>query len=439
MRKTFDTPSGPVVGRVDGDVVRVLGVPYAVAERFTRPRPVPPFDEPFAACERAPAAPQRRSELLVRLIGDDHLGSDENCQRLSVTLPSGLADDERLPVMVWIHGGSYVTGAGDLDVYDPRALVTEQRVIVVAITYRLGVLGFLGDGTRVPANLGLLDQLQALRWVRDNIAAFGGDPASITLFGQSAGGDAIAHLMISEGAEDLFRRAIIQSAPLGITHGRAAMTDAMLAALGEPSRTAPAAELVATQAVAERAARGSGLPAGMPFGVQYGLPPVPEEADRDEAWRRVARDIDVLIGSTAEETAMVAGAVPAVELLFRVPLLGRVFRRLLVTPSTRRVYETPAKDFVRRHRQAGGTAVRYRMSWHPAGSGFGAAHITDIPLLMGTRRVWEGTRLLGSSTWADIDGRGRLVRRVWADFARTGTVAPEMANAVSDTVTFPED
>ncbi|WP_216214870.1 carboxylesterase family protein [Amycolatopsis aidingensis] len=434
--RTLDTPSGPVRCRVDGEVVRALGIPYARAERFAPPRPAAPRDEPLVATERAPAAPQRSSELLARLIGADDLGQDEHCQRLSITLPADLADGERLPVLVWIHGGSYVTGAGDLAVYDPRSLVAEQRVVVVTVTYRLGVFGFLGDGTAVPANLGLLDQLAALRWIRANIAAFGGDPDAVTLFGQSAGGDAIAHLMISEGAEGLFRRVIIQSAPLGITHGRAAMTAAMLAAVGKPEPAAPVETVLARQVVAEQAARRFGLRGGMPFGVQYGLPPLAGEADRDRAWRAVAPRIDLLIGCTREETALFAAAVPALNRLFRIPVLGGWARHAVVAPSTRKIYETPAKEFARRHRAAGGRASRYLLTWRPAGSEFGAAHITDIPLLLGTREAWEGSRLLGSARWQDIDRRGRLVRRIWADFARTGTTP---AGAANDTVEFPPD
>ncbi|MGC7094270.1 carboxylesterase family protein [Amycolatopsis lurida] len=436
MEREFETLSGPVVGRVDEDVVRVRGVPYATAERFGVPEPVPPFTEPFAAFDRAPAPPQHRSELLTRLIGDDDLGDGEPCQRLSITAPADVADGERLPVLVWIHGGSYVTGAGDLHVYDPRSLVAEQRVVVVTVTYRLGVLGFFGDGERVPANLGLLDQLAALRWVRDNIAAFGGDPGSVTLFGQSAGGDAIAHLMISEGAEGLFRRAIIQSAPLGITSGRAAMTTAMLAAVGELPPDAPVSEILAAQRVAEKAAKRFGLPGGMPFGVQYGLPPVPAESTRDEAWRKAAPWIDVLIGCTAEEAALFAGAIPAVEHVFRIPLVGQAARRL-TGPLTRKIYDSPARDFARRHREAGGQAVRYRMTWQPAGSPFGAAHITDLPLILGTRWAWEGAQLLGSVSWSEVDRRGHAVRAVWAGFARTGEVSAADVSAARDTLTFP--
>ncbi|MBN6037620.1 carboxylesterase family protein [Amycolatopsis sp. 195334CR] len=436
MERTFETASGPIIGRVEDGVVRVLGVPYATANRFELPEPVPPFSEPFQAFDRAPAPPQHRSELLIRLIGDDDLGDGEDCQRLSITAPADLAEGERLPVLVWIHGGSYVTGAGDLTVYDPRSLVGEQRVVVVTVTYRLGVLGFFGDGERVPANLGLLDQLAALRWIRDNILAFGGDPESVTLFGQSAGGDAIAHLMISEGAEGLFRRAIIQSAPLGITSGRAAMTTAMLAAVGDLPPDAPVSDVLAAQRVAEKAAKRFGLPGGMPFGVQYGLPPVPAESTRDEAWRKAAPRIDVLIGCTAEEAALFAGAIPLVERLFRVPLLGAAARSL-TTPLSRKIYDTPAAAFARRHRDAGGQAVRYRMTWRPSGSPFGAAHITDLPLILGTRQAWEGARLLGNASWSEVDRRGRAVRAVWAGFARTGQVSAAGAAAARDSLAFP--
>ncbi len=329
------------------------GLRFARAGRFEPPELITVYPEPQEAVERSPLPPQLPSEVLARLVGLDDLGSAEDCLRLSITLLDGLAEDERLPVLVWIHGGSYVTGGGDLHVYDPARLVAEQRVIVVAITYRLGLLGFLGDGTTVPANLGLLDQLAALRWIHDNIAAFGGEPDQVTLFGQSAGADAIAHLMISAGARGLSRRVIMQSAPLGITTGWAAMSAAMITAIGAWPRTAPVDEVLATQALAQRAAGSFGLAGGMPFGVQYGFAPVPAEADSDAAWRAVAGEIDVLIGCTTEEAAMLAGALPVAARLFAVPGLGPLTRTLTTTPFTR-IYDTPARRFVARHLAAGG-------------------------------------------------------------------------------------
>jgi para-nitrobenzyl esterase len=437
-RRRFETPAGVIIGRVDGDVVRATGIRYAESERFAAPRPVPRATEPVLAFERSPGSPQLPSETLSSLIegAGDGLVADESCQFVSITLPADARPDERLPVMVWIHGGSYVTGAGDLSVYDPRALVVEQRVIVVAVTYRLGMLGFFADDRRIPANLGLLDQLEALRWVHANIEAFGGAADRVTLFGQSAGGDAIAHLMIAEGAEGLFQRAIVQSAPLGITSGRSKMAAAMAAAVGTPARDAPVDELLAQQAVAERAARRFGLRGGMAFGLQYGRAPLPAEADRDAAWRRVAPHIDVLIGTTTEETGLFLMFIPALRRLTALPLVGGLVRRVLVGGTTHVIYGRDARAFADRHRASGGRAVRYRMTWAPEGAEFGAAHVTDVPLLLGGRESWGHTRLIGRSTWADIDRRGRKVRQIWADFARAGTLAADAAAGAHDTITL---
>ncbi|MGW5877579.1 carboxylesterase family protein [Nocardiopsis terrae] len=290
-------------------------------------------------------------------------------------------------------------------------------------------------GDTAPANLGLLDQIEALRWVRANIAAFGGDPDLVTLFGQSAGGDAVAHLMISRGAEGLFRRAVVQSAPLGLLSGRARMSEAMSEAVGTPAPGTPAAALVALETEAVRVARRFGLRSAMPFGTQYGHAPLPPETLRDRAWRAAAPGIDVLIGATSEETGLFADFLPPVRRLSGLPLVGAALRRLLVRVTTDLIYTVPARRFARRHRRAGGRAIRYTLTWRPRGSPFGAAHIVDVPLLLGTRRSWENARLVGRTGWAELDRRGRAVRRLWADFARTGTVSAEAAAAASGSLT----
>jgi len=440
--RSFETRVGTIVGRVDGDVVRVLGVPYAVAERFEAPRPAPPAvdDEgrpvPLLAFERSPASPQISSPAMTLLIDDAARGmvDSEHCQALSITLPADLAPGERLPVMVFIHGGSYVNGAGDLAVYDPRSLVVEQRVVVVTVTYRLNVFGFLGDGERVPSNLGLLDQLEAVRWVHDTIGSFGGDAETVTLFGQSSGGDSVAHLMISEGARGLFRRAIVQSAPLGLGAGRAAMSKAMLRVVGTPDPDATVEELLALQPLAERAALRFGLRGGMPFGPQYGRAPLPAERDRDAAWRDAAPHVDLLMGATTEETGLYVPLVRALDLMTSLPVVGGLLRRVLVRATTGAVYGRDVRRFVDRHRASGGRAVRYELSWEPAGSRYGAAHITDLPLLLGSEEAWGRSALLGTSDWADVDRLGRRVRQIWADFARTGTVAADAAAGLSGTL-----
>lgn len=434
--RRVDTPAGPIVGSVQDGTVRALGIPYARAERFAPPRPEPAFTEPFQATRPAPASPQLSSRVVSAAIEGVSVGRhDEHCQRLSVTFPDDLAEDEQLPVMVWIHGGSYVTGSGDMEIFDPTRIVTEQRVIVVAVTYRLGVLGYLRIGGTTPANLGLLDQIQALRWVRANIEAFGGDPDRVTLFGQSAGGDAVAHLMISQGAEGLFRRAVIQSAPLGILTGRSRMSEAMTQAVGVPAPETPAAKLIALEEKAGAAAKRFGLPSAMPFGVQYGHAPLPAESLRTRAWREAAPRVDVLIGATSQETGLFAEFLPSIRRMSALPLVGPTLRRLLVWVTTYRIYTGPTKRFARHHRRSGGKATRYTVTWQPEGSPFGAAHIVDLPLLLGTRRAWENTKLVGRTSWSDLDRRGRAVRQLWADFARTGSVSPRAARAASESLT----
>ncbi|WP_235526798.1 carboxylesterase family protein [Plantibacter sp. Leaf314] len=440
----FETSVGTILAKVDGPVVRALGIPYARAGRFEVPVPTGLPTEadgtatPYRALRRAPASPQRPSRVLEAVLegAGEGMVDSEDCQALSITMPADVQPGEALPVMVWIHGGAYVTGAGDLDVYDPINLVVEQRVVVVSVTYRLGILGFLGDGEALPANLGLLDLVLALRWIHEHIAAFGGDPGLVTLFGQSAGADAIAHLMISDGTAGLFRRVILQSAPLGISSGRAKMASAMMRAAGVPDRDTPVGELMALEERVERAARRFGLRGGMAFGTQYGHAPLPAEADRDAAWREAASHIDVLIGSTTEETRLYVPLIPVFARLTAMPLVGVPIRRALVGATTHLTYTRDAKAFVERHRASGGRASRYELSWAPPGSPYGASHVTDLPLLLGTERAWSRTALIGTSSWSEVDRRGRFLRQMWADFARDGVLAADATAGLSDVVTL---
>ncbi|HQR79464.1 MAG TPA: carboxylesterase family protein [Actinomycetota bacterium] len=421
---TWECHAGTIVGWRDDGVLRATGIPYARAGRYQPPVAEPPCATPVPATSWAPACPQAGSplldEVLVNPMGD--LVYDEDCLRLSVTTPADVAAGESLPVMVWIHGGSYTVGAGDAPVFDAGPLVREQRVIVVAVTYRLGLLGFLGVPGRAPANLGLLDMLEALRWVQRNIAAFGGDPSNVTAFGQSAGADAIAHLMIADGAAGLFRRAIIESAPLGISRGRAGMNRAMAQAASRTPAGAPVEDLIGAQEnVAERA-QAFGLPAAMPFGTQYGNVPLPPAADAGTAWERVAPEIDVLIGHTSREAALYVSMVPAVATLVDRPVLGPIARSAFVAALTRKVYTSAEREFATRHRRAGGHGYRYKLTWQIPGNPYRGAHIVDMPLLFGRREAWEGSALVAGAAWDEVEARGRQLRGLWAGFARHGQV-----------------
>jgi para-nitrobenzyl esterase len=423
----FLAPAGTIIGWRDADLWRATGIRYARAKRFRPPVAEPPAGAPIQATVLAPACPQVADPRLDQVLGNlfSQLTFNEDCLRLSVTLPAGVDPDESMPVLVWVHGGSYVSGAGDLPIYDPAAFVREQRVVFVAVTYRLGLLGFLGDAAGpVPPNLGLLDLLEALRWVQRNIAAFGGDPALVTLLGHSSGADAIAHLMVAEGAVGLFRRVILHSAPLGLSQNRRSMYRAMVAATQPWPDVVPVEEVLARESRAHRAARRFGLKAGMPFGTQYGAAPLPPEEKAEKAWEAVAPAIDVLIGGTALETRFFAAIDPKFRRLVRLPWLGPCLVQWLTTVISRKIYLNPARRFAHRHAQAGGQAYHFLVTYQPHGSEFGAAHTIDLPLLLGLPEQWAATPLLGQATWAEVNQAGQQVRHLWATFARTGHLPP---------------
>lgn len=207
------TRLGVIAGTTRDGVDIFRGIPYAKAlsglGRIRAPEPVTAWEGVLQATQWAPAAPQEDIPLMgVGATGD-------NCLALNIWRPGATAPDAGLPVMVWIHGGGFVTGASNQALYEASTLAKENGVIVVSLNYRLGILGF-GDWSAWPAlggvsNAGLRDQLLALQWVREHIASFGGDPANVTVFGESAGGMSIACLLASPQAKGLFRRAILQS------------------------------------------------------------------------------------------------------------------------------------------------------------------------------------------------------------------------------------
>lgn len=212
-RPVVVTTSGPIVGTIVDDTRVFLGVPYAASPsgslRWRPPAPVAPWRAPRDATKPGPACPQLAANGVTRAF-------DEDCLSLNVWAPA--RPSPARPVMVWIHGGAFYQGSGNDDLYDGKRLAARADVIVVTINYRLGALGFLSHaavarelGRAAAPSVGLLDQRAALAWVRDNIAAFGGDPARVTLFGQSAGAwSTCAHLAMP-GSRGLFARAILQS------------------------------------------------------------------------------------------------------------------------------------------------------------------------------------------------------------------------------------
>jgi para-nitrobenzyl esterase len=200
------TDRGTVVGQAHDGVREFLGIPYATAPRWHPPGPVAPWKEPRSASKRGFACPQPESGF--------HRDTNEECLNLNVWVPPG----EHLPVLLWIHGGGFYQGSGGDDLYDGAALARRAHAIVVTFNYRLGALGFgsqralaAEQGTNVLPAFGLLDQRAAMQWVQTNIAAFGGDPAQVTVFGESAGAWSICSQLAMPKSRGLFAGAIIMS------------------------------------------------------------------------------------------------------------------------------------------------------------------------------------------------------------------------------------
>ncbi|XP_044617453.2 liver carboxylesterase 1-like [Equus asinus] len=221
-----DTAQGKVLGKhvsLEGfaqPVAVFLGVPFAKPPlgslRFAPPQPADPW--PFVKnatsyppmCSQDTVAGQMLSDLFTNRKENIPVQISEDCLYLNIYTPADLTKKSRLPVMVWIHGGGLMVGGAST--YDGLALSAHENVVVVTIQYRLGIWGFLSTGDEhSPGNWGHLDQVAALRWVQENIANFGGDPGSVTIFGESAGGESVSVLVLSPLAKNLFHRAISES------------------------------------------------------------------------------------------------------------------------------------------------------------------------------------------------------------------------------------
>jgi para-nitrobenzyl esterase len=315
------------LGRVRGPplprgLVGFAGVPYAAppvgARRFRAPEPPDPWDGERDATRFGPFSWQGRGGIDALLGWADPV-CDEDCLTLNVTTPA--CDDAGRPVMVWIHGGGFTTGSGALSWYDAGSFVRRGDVVVVTVNYRLGALGFLhlgsiegGDAFPTSGLNGILDQVAALRWVRDHIAAFGGDPGNVTVFGESAGGMSVATLMALPEARGLFHRAIAQSGAAHNTlpaHVAAEVTSSFFAALGivdlddlvdaEPADLLDAQARVVAAVMADPGHLGGrgGLALAMPFQPVAGgpLPDDPLRAIHDGS----AAEVSLLVGATLDE------------------------------------------------------------------------------------------------------------------------------------------
>ncbi|MGW6707242.1 carboxylesterase/lipase family protein [Streptomyces sp. NPDC054956] len=451
-----NTTSGRVRGLVEGGLAVFKGVPYAAPPvgplRWLPAQPHPGWTGTLDATAHGPSSPQAVREGDPVLGGHGFPPFDEDCLTLNVWTPG--ADDALRPVLVWIHGGAFISGSGAMPNYSGETFARNGDLVVVNLNYRLGPLGLLhiasGDGTG-HANVWLTDQLAALRWVQENIAAFGGDPGNVTVAGQSAGALSTAMLAGHVGEDRLFGRAVLQSVPLAMplaTPAQAlARTSAYLKIAGaadvDELRTMPWPRLVEATAglLVDTMEWGHWTAPFMPVldGTTAARQPAENLLDGPGA------DLDVLIGWTGEESSFTFALGETYATATREQVLRRARDSfgdgaeeayaayeaarpgarpvdVLVDLSTDELFRKPTLAFAEARAARGRPVWAYAFDFPtPAHEGrLGAPHCLDLPFVFDNFDSWSHAPFLAGMDTRIRDGLARTVHRAWISFIRTG-------------------
>lgn len=455
------TKAGSLVGAREKGIYRFLGVPYARAERFMPPTEVAPWNG-----LRPAVTPGENCFIpaMKTVAGDElfnphrYMPMSENCQFVNIWTP-GISDGKKRPVMVWIHGGGFTNGSGiELTSYDGQNLSKKGDVVVVTLNHRLNVLGFLdlsayGEKYKNSGNASLEDLVASLKWVHENITAFGGDPGNVTIFGQSGGGYKVRALMGTPAAKGLFHKAIVMSGSrlASVTDQAssrkvAELTLANLGLKGDQVDQLAKVDYYTLLAAAEKALRDAPAQGAKDarwapvLDGQY----VPENPV-GERWTALARDIPMLIGNTLNEfetvinnsvTDLVADnkntwseeksksrlkqrfgdKADAVAQEFRAAypekkLADAFFIDLRFRPGA-------IRDLDLKARQNGAPVYSYMFTYEsPVLDGIAMAwHCADIPY------VFNNVSLVSTATGAGTEAiaLGNKTSEAWINFARTG-------------------
>jgi para-nitrobenzyl esterase len=466
MSTSMETIVQTDAGKVEGYQMRGLcvfkGIPYAAPpvgeRRWLPPGIVEPWSGVRPAKSSAAICPQNIAEggFLNLDQRPEAEPQSEDCLYLNVWTPA--LDGARRPVMFWIHGGGFTGGSGSSVMYKGSRLAARGDVVVVTTNYRLGALGFLNlnelTGGRIPAtgNEGLMDQVAALKWVHNNISAFGGDPDNVTIFGESAGGMSVGCLLAVPQAKGLFRRAILQSGAANTSRppDKAAQVaelflDIMDVKAGDIDtiRSLPVERLLAAQQELTPRLQRAGMTGGLalqPVIDGITLPALPVDAVRDGA----ARETPIIVGSNLDEWKMFIARDQELQKIGEAELLRRIQgilpgqnaermvqtyrealsrRGALTTPAeifiairTDQSFRMPAVRLAEAQYGQGQSAYNYVFTWpSPMLDGaLGAHHALELGFLFGNYGEGWG----GSGPAADALSRN--IQDAWLAFARNG-------------------
>ena len=448
------TSAGRVRGRVEHGNAVFRGIPFAkppIGElRFQAPQSATRWDGVRDASEFGPQCPQaaRATPDGPRTPGATAPLVDTSGEWLTVNVWTPDPEARTLPVMVWMHGGAYMFGSGSL--YDGTPFASAGAVFV-SCNYRLGMEGF-AQIEGVPANRGLLDAVAALRWVRDNIEAFGGDPANVTVFGESAGAGVISAMLAMNDAKGLFKRAIAQSVPgtFFSTELAGTITEAIAATAGLPATrealsAADPMRLVAAQ---------TDVTARMKEFLNWGpvritdtpfSPVVDGKVLTRAPWRALvsgaARDVELLTGHNRDEYRLLIAvqgrlgqitddeANTVLDYFAPAPDGPAGYRKAYPSADAGGLFEVAFSDWLFRmptlhlaqaHAMSGGATYLYELTAQAPAGPFGASHALDVPLVFGAYGEGISALLTGSQPPAEFIALGDLMRREWFEFATCG-------------------
>ena len=424
----INTPFGRIIGTSHGGVRIFRGLVYAVYGRFAPPAAadVPDPEREIKAVDYGTLCPQvsPRVEALIGKVKGLRIAEGELC--LSVYTP----EDESIahPVMVWIHGGSFLSGGSEDPRYGAERLVRTGGVVVIKVSYRLGAEGWLYWPQAANRNLGLKDLHCALGWVQRNIRFFGGDPANVTIFSQSAGAHAAASLIATSSDAEytafaglhrgaghdgsagtpLFRRAILQSAPLGIkiTPSEAEkVREAFLRALGKDVSSASMADILSAQEKVKT------MRSSLTF-----MPVLEDNMLCPEC----CRVLQVFATCAAQDASPYA--LPFFDKwLSRWPSFERLVSSPVVNLLTHKIFMDGTKAYVSRLNASGMQARYHIIRWCPESSVMGACHCIELPFILGDYDDWKDARMLQGMTRSDYDRISAELLSAWTSFARDGS------------------
>ncbi len=449
-----ETPYGAMIGARQDGIIYFGRIPYAMppigARRLRLPDRVQPWGEPLDCTVRGPVPPQLPSRL-AKVMGDYPAQQDEDCLHLDIWMPDERTDGT--PVFVFLHGGAFMTGGGSLPCYDGSRLAKNTGMIVINVSYRLGALGFLPIEGIAPANLGLHDQVAALRFVREIVPSLSGDAGNITVAGQSAGAYSIALLSATSIGRALFNRAIMLSAPLGLELPTAEISQrlgqAYLDMLGlapgdrRGVEATPIERLIGAQLELTKANAGSPGNVTPPFLPAIDgelVPGDPLEALLDGA----AAEREFIIGATREEMAafhygdehLARMADDIAEEAFRrryadqaenamreasarrAPATGLALLGDLLTDI---VFSGPSLAVARAQAKTGRSPYVYSFDWQSPTPGIQACHCIELPFLFGNLDTWRSAPMLAGADIRELADLSRIFQGALAAFARGGT------------------